>query len=72
MILKKLLYQESDINLAETRQRLSPLHLAAGVGTLAAIEWLLRKGADLTARDDSDHTVLHVAAESSNQDQRRF
>ena len=40
----------------------TPLHLAAGGGTLSAFERLLAKGADVSATDFSGRTAIHTAA----------
>ena len=66
-ILERLLYQDSDIQLVD-RDGITPLHNAAECGSLAAVEWLLSRGADPTALDDWGLTALHWAAASASVD----
>ncbi|KAK0641741.1 hypothetical protein B0T16DRAFT_220282 [Cercophora newfieldiana] len=67
-VLESLLSQDSDIQLADDEQGVSPLHVAAEAGALAAVEWLLSKGADPTAIDNSGRNALHYAASSPSVD----
>jgi ankyrin repeat protein len=43
-----------------------PLHRAARSGSVSLVQYLLRRGAALDARDDSNWTALHHAAEKGH------
>lgn len=49
-----------DTNIAAEEQR-TPLHMAAGMGNEAAVEFLLKRRADVGARTTSQDTPLHLA-----------
>jgi len=65
--LGKLLSRKADIDMGDIDGQ-TALHAAAGCGALPAVTWLLEMGADASLRDDSDRTVLHIAASSRSPD----
>lgn len=66
-VFEKLLTKQSDVNLT-VRSGLSPLHMAAASGALVAVEWLLKRGANINLLDDFGRTILHSAAASTSPD----
>ncbi|KAF4912607.1 Ankyrin-3 [Colletotrichum fructicola] len=60
VVLDKL-YDESLIDAADSKG-MTPLLLAASLGHAEVCEFLIRRGADLTATDESGHSALHHAA----------
>jgi len=51
---------------------LTPLHAACRSGKLEAVKLLLVKGADITAFDGAEDTVVTIAAENGNLDVLKF
>ena len=68
-----LLEQHPELVNARQRVGWTPLHIASAVLDDAAVEWLLRHGADVNARGDADRTPIDVAAEMHRSDDvKRF
>jgi ankyrin repeat protein len=59
---KRLVELGADVNERKGRFYDTALHVAAGKGSLDVVAYLLSKGADVNARDESGLTPLHAAA----------
>ena len=53
---------------AKNPARVTPLHAAAARGDLVSAQALLERGADASARQQSDYTALHTAAQNGRRD----
>lgn len=60
--LRKLLQEHPNALSVGTETGERPLHLAAYSGNLEAVEFLVKRGADVFARNDFEDTCLHFAA----------
>jgi ankyrin repeat protein len=62
-LMQSLIEAGADIN---TICESTPLHIAAAVGDINLIQWLIHRGAIVTSRDQSDNTPLHLAIRANN------
>lgn len=56
------LHHGASVNIADNKNRETPLHFAALVGNIDYIEWLIEHVADVEALDIEHRTPLHAAA----------
>ena len=60
-VIRELVMQGADVN-ARTRDEVqTPLHIAAAMGKMKAVEALVALGADLTIKDSKERTPLDAA-----------
>ncbi len=69
---KEMLDIDQDVNARTAPTQKTPLHLAARTGTVEMARILLRRGAELNARDHWGMTPLHEAAEAGRPDMVDF
>lgn len=60
-MLGRLLEKGANLTLRDSQEGYTPLHYAAKGGHTAAVEFLLKKGADITAQATNDGNALHIA-----------
>ena len=68
LIAKLLLQNGADVNIIKDDTIFdTPLHVASGFGCLEMVEMLIRKGADIEAKDFLARTPLHLANEKTTE-----
>ncbi|MGB9602646.1 MAG: ankyrin repeat domain-containing protein [Limisphaerales bacterium] len=69
---KKLVGQDAKLIDAPDREGKTPLHYAAAKGHLAVVEWLVKNGANVNARNSSGITPLYLAKGFGKKDVAEF